>query len=157
MDLFNIKEALIVMGVAALPISELRGAIPLAILQYHMPPVTAYVLAVIGNLIPILLVLALLRPLVTFLSRINLFRNIIARLFAITRKHHGEKFERWGKVALVILVAIPVPVIAGAWTGALVAFLFDVPFWQSFRLIALGVLIAGLVITLGTLGLLQIF
>ncbi|MBI1729359.1 small multi-drug export protein [Candidatus Acetothermia bacterium] len=151
------KEALIVVGVAALPISELRGAIPLAILQYHMPPLAAFGLAVMGNLIPILLILAWLGPLVTVLSQVSFFSRIFDWLFATTRKHHSAQFERWGKITLVILVALPVPVIAGAWTGALVAFLFNVPFWQSFRLIALGVLIAGLVITLGTLGVLQIF
>ena len=59
--------------------------------------------------------------------------------------------EKWGPLALIIFVAIPLP-FTGAWTGSLVAFVFDLPFKKSIALIFIGVLIAGVLVTLASLG-----
>lgn len=144
-------------GVAALPISELRGAIPIAIVSYNMEPIVAYALAVLGNLIPVVLILALLDTAVKLFSRIEFFRSIIEWVFSFTRRRHNSIIARWGKaVALVIIVAIPLPM-TGAWTGSLVAYLFGIPNRLAFPMIAIGVLIAGILVTLGTLGFIEIF
>ena len=145
------------MGVAALPISELRVAIPLAIVHYQMSPLLAYLLGVVGNLIPVVFLLLSLESLVGLLGRVRVFRELFLWLFARTRSRFSVQFMRWGAVALVALVALPLPLVGGAWTGCLIAFLFGIPFRQAFPLIGLGVGIAGLIVTLSTLGILQLF
>ena len=104
----------------------------------------------IGNLLPVLAILLLLQPVVQLFTKIAFFERIINWVFSYTRKRHSEKVERWGLAALVIIVAIPLPM-TGAWSGSLVAFLFGIPFRQAFPLITLGVLIAGVIVTLLTL------
>ena len=148
------SEALIVVGVAAMPVSELRGAIPLAIVYYQMPPVLAYLLGVAGNLLPIVPLLLLLERLVSLLSRWAIFERFFEWLFARTRRRFSAAVQRLGALTLVLIVAIPLPM-TGAWTGCLVAVLFGIPFRQAVGLIALGVLLAGLIVTLGTLGVLK--
>jgi uncharacterized membrane protein len=152
----SVLDAFIVVGVAALPISELRGAIPLAIIGYQMPPLLAYLLGVFGNLIPVVLLLPLLERLVLLLGRVGLLMKLIRWLFGHTRRRFSRSVERLGALALVLVVAVPLPV-TGAWTGCLIAFIFGIPLRQAFPLIGLGVLIAGVIVTLSTLGVLKLF
>ena len=138
-----------------LPIVELRGALPLAINLYHIPWVKAFLIAYIGNLVPVPFILLLLKPVVALLSRITLFKKFFTWLFERTRKKSSSVIERYEEIGLLLFVAIPLPG-TGAWTGALIAFLFGLDFKKSLLVIALGVLIAGVIVTclclLGWLG-----
>ena len=66
------------------------------------------------------------------------------------------KYQRWGELALVIFVAIPLPM-TGAWTGSVAAFIFGIPKKRSLTLISLGIMIAGVIVTLATLGIISVF
>lgn len=134
-----------------LPISELRGAIPLAV-SFGWPIWQAYLVAVFANLIPVVLILLLLDPVAKFLSKhFKVFEKFFDWLFDRTRHKHNHKFERWGALALISFVAIPLP-FTGAWTGALAAFLFGVELRKAIPLIFLGILIAGFIVSLISLG-----
>ncbi len=143
---------LITLIIGALPISELRGAIPVAIGVYDMSVSSAFLWAVLGNIIPVIFILWFLKAISNFLShRIYWFNRFFTWLFERTRQKHSNKFDRWRDLALVILVAIPLP-FTGAWTGALAAFVFGIPTKRAFPLIVLGVLIAGIIVTSVTVG-----
>ncbi len=144
------------MGVAALPISELRGAIPLAVFDYHLDPIIAYGLGVVGNFLPVIPLLLGLDWLVRQLSRVAFLKKFIERFFTFTHRQHGARIARVGALGLVALVATPLP-LAGAWSGVLIAFLFGVPLRYALPLIALGILIAGLIVTLITMGAVRLF
>jgi len=138
---FNKEIAVVVL--AALPVSELRGAIPLA-LAMGFSPFKAYVLAFTGNMLPVVPLLFLLQPIANCLRHIKIFEKFFDWLFERTRKKATliEKFEAFG---LILFVAIPLP-ITGAWTGCVAATLFKIRFRYAFVAIALGVFIAGLVV-----------
>lgn len=137
---------------AMTPIGELRAAIPLALTRYSLSFWEAYVLAVIGNMVPIFFIVYLLEPVSEFLSKhFKFFKWFFHWLFERTRKKHSKKFEVLEETALVTFVAIPLPV-TGAWTGAVAAFVFGIPPKKSLPLIFLGVLIAGVVVSVITLG-----
>ena len=138
---FN-KEIAVVF-LAAMPVSELRGAIPLAIAQGFSPQ-KVYILAVLGNIIPIMPLLFLLQPISNRLRRIRIFAKFFDWLFERTRRKAAlvEKFEALG---LILFVAIPLPV-TGAWTGCVAATLFKIRFRYALISIILGVLIAGLIV-----------
>lgn len=140
-----------------LPITELRATIPLALIVYDLPVWSAFILAVLGNLIPVVFIIWFLNLLINkfLLHRIYIFNRFFSWLFENTRRKHSKKFERWRDLALIILVAIPLP-FTGAWTGALAAFVFGIPIKRAFPLIALGVLIAGIIVTAITLGIINI-
>lgn len=138
-----------VLGMACLPLAELRLSIPVALCAYKMSPLTAYLLSVTGNMLPIVPILLLFRPVHRFLERWSLFKRFFDWQFARVAKY-GDRFTRWGAFALVSFVAIPLPM-TGAWTGALAAFVFDVPKKWAFVLLLLGVMIAGGIVTALTL------
>lgn len=144
---------LIILLTSMLPIIELRGTIPVAIAVYNMPVWSAFLLAVLGNLIPVIFIIWILDLLINkfVIHKIYIFNRFFKWLFERTQKKHSKKFERWRDLALIILVAIPLP-FTGAWTGALAAFVFGIPIKRAFPLIALGVLIAGAIVTIITLG-----
>ncbi|MFH1423916.1 MAG: small multi-drug export protein [Candidatus Nealsonbacteria bacterium] len=142
--------------IAMSPILELRGSIPMALGAYHLPVWSAYLISVIGNIVPIVFVLLLLESVSGYLSRRSrLFNRFFAWLFERTRKKHAKIFERGKDLALILFVAIPMP-FTGAWTGALCAFVFGIPFKRAFPLISFGVIIAGIIVTLTTLGVIKI-
>jgi uncharacterized membrane protein len=139
------SKELVVLIISALPILELRGAIPVAINLFHLPWYYAFLLAVIGNLIPVPIILLFLNAIVRVLSRVGFFDRFFKWLFAYTRRRGGivEKYERIG---LALFVAVPLPV-TGAWTGSLIAVIFGLKFGHSILSIFIGILIAGVIVT----------
>jgi uncharacterized membrane protein len=149
--MFDLPPRMVVFLAAMLPFSELRGAIPLAIGQYGIGPAEAYVLGVVGNLVPVVFLLFLLGPLERRLRFIKVFDLFFDHLFSRTRKKHSERIDRYGALGLVTFVAIPLP-ITGAWTGVAAAYVFNIKKRYAFPAIAAGVLLAGVVVTFATLG-----
>jgi uncharacterized membrane protein len=143
--------------ISMLPISELRGAIPIGVTVYNMPIESVFIWAVLGNLIPIIFIILILDLLINkfLIHQIYIFNRFFTWLFERTRKKHSKKFERWRDLALIVLVAIPLP-FTGAWTGALAAFVFGIPFKRALPLITIGVLIAGIIVSLVTIGIINI-
>jgi len=149
----EIKTFLIAMS----PIVELRGSIPIALTLYHLPVWSAYLFSVLGNLVPLILIISILEPISKLLSRrIYFFDRFFNWLFSHTRRANLGKFEKLGKnLAVVVLVATPIPFIGG-WTGAICAFVFGIPFKKALPLITIGCLLAGIIVTLATLGIIQV-
>jgi len=133
------------------PISELRASIPIAIKIYHLPVWSAYLWSVLGNLVPMILIVLILQPIADFLSRhFRIFHKFFEWLFEHTRRHGAKKFEKWGELAVFILTAIPIPLVGG-WSGPLAAFVFNVKLKRSIPLIILGCLAAGGIVTVITI------
>ncbi len=141
--LVSVNKELAVVVLAALPISELRGALPLA-LAMGFSPSKAYILSFIGNLIPVLPLLFLLQPVVARLRHISVFERFFNWLFERTRRK-ASLVERFEALGLILFVAIPLP-ITGAWTGCVAATLFKIRFRYAVIAIIIGVAIAGLVV-----------
>ena len=135
---------------AMLPIAELRAAIPLGILNYDMPWYQAMGLSLLGNMIPVFFLLWLLPWLSAFFLS---FPNPVGRFLEWRterlRTAQGDRFKKYGALALIPFVAVPLP-ITGAWTGCLAAWVFDIPRKQALLFISIGVLIAGVVVTILT-------
>lgn len=142
---------LVTVLVAALPVSEVRGAIPLAIGVYGYDPGQAYLLSVFGNLLPIIPLLLFLGPVSDFLRRCTLGDRFFAWLFLRTRRKYIQDHENFGLTALAIYVAIPLPM-TGAWTGCAIAFLLGFRFWPAFAAISAGVFLAGIIVTATVVG-----
>ncbi len=147
----DFEKLLVVFLVSMTPIGELRLSIPLAIYGYGIPWILALPVAVCGNIVPIVIVVFTLNRFSRFLANYN---NKVGQLFRWqeerVRKMQSERFRRYGAFTLIMLVAIPLPM-TGAWTGSLAAWIFRVPFWSAFPLLCLGVLFAGILVTIITL------
>jgi len=135
---------------AMTPIGELRVAIPVALAIYKMPWVLAYVISVIGNLIPVVFLLLFLGPVSEWFSKKSkICQKFFNWIFEKTRKKTTSRIEKYGAIALVSFVAIPLP-FTGAWTGSIASFLFGIPFKKAFPLTVLGVLLSGVIMLLLT-------
>lgn len=122
------------------PVLELRGAIPFG-LALGLSPELAWLVSVIGNLIPVPFVMLLIRTFFQWLRRWPWWDGKIGWLIdRATRK--GSLVRRYRLAGLILLVAIPLPG-TGAWTGALVATLLNIRMRVALPAILLGVLIAG--------------
>ncbi len=143
------SKELVVLIIAALPVFELRGAIPVAINVFHFPWHYALLLAIIGNLLPVPFILLFLDAASRLLSKIGFFKRILNWLFERTRRR-GKIIERYQRIGLALFVAVPLPV-TGAWTGSVAAVLFGLKFRHAFLSILVGILIAGTIVTCATL------
>lgn len=140
---------LVTIIIAMLPISELRGAIPIAIGIYGINPVDAFILAVIGNMMPVIPLLLFLESVSNFLRRWNFWDRFFTWLFTRTHRNHSKEFEKYGTLALAIFVGLPLPA-TGAWTGCAAAFVFGIKFRNALLAITSGVIAAGIIVTLIT-------
>ncbi len=124
-----------------LPIFELRGGIPVSYYTLKLPFYKSVLFSIIGNIIPILPLLLIIKP----LSRIPFFKR-----FFESKKDKGKIVERYKEIGLSIFVGIPLP-LTGAWTGTILAFLFNLSILKSFLFISIGVLIAAVIVSFLTL------
>ncbi len=139
------QELLVVFGISMVPVLELRGAIPIAI-AYDIPWQVAYLLCVVGNMFPVPFIIAYMKPLFGFIRRSKIFVKFIDWLENRTMKK-AETVLKYSGIALFIFVAIPAPG-TGAWTGAMIAAILGMRMKYSVPWIALGVAVAGMIVTL---------
>jgi uncharacterized membrane protein len=146
-ELINLGVAreLIVMIISALPIFELRGAIPVAINVFHFSWYYALFLAIIGNMLPIPFILLFLDAFVKVLRKIKWTSGLVDWVFNSTWRKVGV-IQRYKHLGLAIFVGIPLP-FTGAWTGAIAAVIMGISFKRAFVSILIGVIIAGVIVT----------
>ena len=144
---------LVTLIISMTPFVELRLSLPVAIAVYHMPWQLAFAVAVIGNVIIIPFVLIFLGRAEHWLRKYKWWNRKIDWFFERTRKRASKSLEHYEILGLCLFVAIPLPV-TGAWTGAIIAYLFDLDKKRAFCAITAGVLIAGLLVLFFTLGVL---
>lgn len=137
----------IVIFISMVPLIELRGAIPVALTVLEMDWVEVLPLAVIGNIIPVPFILLYFDRIEKFLRRFKIFNRFFDWLFERTRKRAEEKIKKYGELMVILFVAIPLP-FTGAWTGSLVSYLFEIKFKKAFLCVLIGVIIAGIIMTI---------
>ncbi len=134
-----------------IPLTELRLAIPFGYAQFDLNIWLIVLAGILGNIFVVALVLLLLPLIVNFFWQIAVFREILEIIFKHTRHKYSGKISRWGEIALILFVAIPLPG-SGGWTGALIAYLFGLSYWKSMKFISIGLTIAGVLVGLLTIG-----
>ena len=133
------------------PVIELRGAIPLG-WATNIPWWLTYLLAVAGNMLPVPFILLLIRQVLTVMEKMPIkFVRAFAAWLRRKAEKNTDKIQRFGFWGLCFFIAIPLPV-TGAWTGSLVAATIRMNFWRAMLSALLGVMIAGVIVTLICLG-----
>ena len=137
------KKILIIL-VAALPIFELRLAIPLGIINFNLPVLEVYFLSLIGNLLPVLPLLLFFKYFFHRLENLKFIGKLFSWWF-IRVERKSKIVDKWGFWGLVLFVSIPLP-ITGAWTGTVAATLFGMKTKKAALAIVIGVSLAGVVV-----------
>ena len=147
-------EMLLTLLVSMIPIIELRGGVPFGV-ALGLPVQQAFAAALVGNLIPVPFIILFVRRVFYWIrTGIPKLGSMVDRLEqkAWSKSDKVQKYELWG---LLLFVAIPLPG-TGAWTGALIAALMDMQLKRAVPVITLGVLIAGMIVTSLTYGVVSI-
>ncbi len=135
---------LAVLFAGAVPVSELRGAIPLGV-ALGLSPAAAFLWAALGNILPVAPILLLLDEVVRRSQRIEWLRRFFAWFYRRTERRSGQ-VARWGALGLLLFVAVPLPM-TGAYSGCVAASIFRIPFRWAFPAITGGVVVAGIIVT----------
>ncbi len=143
-------EFTLTMLVSMIPVVELRGGIPFGVAA-GLPVWAAFIAAVIGNLIPVPFIIVYIRRIFQWMRRhMPRLNRLVDKL---ERKAHlkGQRVTKYKYLGLMLFVAIPLPG-TGAWTGSLAAAFLDMPLRKAIPSVIVGVLIAGMAISILSYG-----
>lgn len=156
-----IWKVLLVLLISMVPLIELRGAIPIAVgMELGLPEWAVLLIAIIGNIIPVPIIYLFARKVLEWgvKSKWKPFRQF-CNFCLVKGKKAGDKLLKNAKagayVGLFLFVAIPIPG-TGAWTGTLAASILNLDFKKTMVAIISGVLVAGLIMLLASLGIFKL-
>lgn len=144
--LSSLPSPLVIFIIAMIPFIELRGSIPVAYFLYHMPLVEIALISIAGNMLPVPVILYAFKHVEKFLRKYKFFNKLLDNIYERTRKRAEDKVMRYKEMGIILFVAIPLPM-TGAWTGSLIAYLFDLSIKRSILIIFFGVIVASLIVT----------
>jgi len=153
-------QILIGLLLTVLPFIELRGGLPV-IVEYTTRNGLSiwpyFFIVLVLNILIILLIFMFFDLLHDIFMRMKWYRKLIGRVLSRLQKRVDKiqnRMDRWGYFALVLFVAVPLPV-TGAWSGSLIAWALGLDRWKSFLAISAGIIIAGLFVLFASFGFLN--
>ena len=140
--------------ISMLPIIELRGAIPVAALEFDINFLEAYPVAVLGNMVPVPFIILYFKCLFKYFEKIKFIGPIFKKVHdkAVKEADKIQKYAVWG---LFIFVAVPLPG-TGAWTGSVIASVLEMKLKKAFPIIFLAVMTSGLIMGCVSYGLIDL-
>lgn len=154
-----LEKYLISFFVSMAPLIEIRGGMPIAV-GMDLPEIPALIVCMLGNMAPVPIIYFFARKVLRWGSKKKYIGKVFA-FFLDKGKKAGKKLSHSGKkrglfLALMLFVAIPIPG-TGAWTGTLAASFLNMGIKKATASVCLGVLIAGILMTLASHGVFTIF
>ena len=149
----GLGKEVIVFIISLLPILELRGGLIAASLL-NVDFLTGYIVSIIGNVLPIPIVLLFLEKILNFLKKFKSTKKIVIKIEnkILSKK---DQIEKYGYLGLLLFVGIPLPG-TGAWTGSGLAVLLHLDRKKSFIYIFLGVILASIIMSIFSYGILDV-
>ncbi len=145
-------KQLIVFIISLLPLLELRGGLIAAALL-KLNPVESYIISIIGNVLPVPLILWFINSILNWMRKGKHLSKIANWLDKKVEKHKGQ-IEKYGFWGLVLFVGIPLPG-TGAWTGCLIAAVLNMDKKKAFLASLLGIFMASIIMMLLSFGILR--
>ncbi|KAJ4840237.1 hypothetical protein Tsubulata_033896 [Turnera subulata] len=140
------RDEAVVFALATLPVLELRGAIPVGYWM-QLKPTMLTLLSVAGNMLPVPFIILYLKRFASFLAGKNQSASQLLEMIFKNAKEKAGPVEEFQWLGLMLFVAVPFPG-TGAWTGAIIAAILDMPFWPALSANFFGVVLAGLLVNL---------
>jgi len=149
-----LHKELMVLVTAMVPISELRGAIPLGI-SLGITPLNSLLIALVGNLAIVPVLLLIVRPLFTYFKSLRALRNWV-NAYEERAAKKMKHYRRYRLIGLFLLVAVPIPT-TGVYTGVVAANVLKIDFRNAWLAISAGVVVAGVLVYLLSVNLIHLF
>ena len=148
---FLLNSELLVFFTSMLPVIELRGSIPIG-LACGLSIYEVFLISLLGNFLILIPIIYLLPWVVKIIKKIHpQIDSFITKFLHKTQDRHSKRMDLYGAIALIIIVAIPLPG-TGGWTGALVAYIFGIPKKHSLFYIFTGITISGIIVSAISVG-----
>jgi len=152
----NIPPEIATILIAMTPIGENRASVPIALTAYHMPVWQALFWSILGSIMAAAIIIFFLDKIRKLIVKnLNCADKFFLWLDTRTEQKFIKKYEKWGEIALILFVAIPLP-ITGAWTGSLAAVLFGIKPCRALLFISIGVIFSAVIVALMTLGVINL-
>ena len=145
-------KQLVVFVISLMPILELRGGLIAAALL-GLNPIESYVIAIIGNIIPVPFILWFITKILDWMRNSKKLNKVAKWLDKKVAKHKGQ-IEKYGFLGLILFVGIPLPG-TGAWTGCLIASVLEMDRKKSFFATLVGILIASIIMMILSFGIIK--
>lgn len=145
-------KQLVVFVISLMPILELRGGLIAAALL-GLKPIESYVIAIIGNIIPVPFILWFITKILDWMRKSKKLNKVAKWLDKKVAKHKGQ-IEKYGFLGLILFVGIPLPG-TGAWTGCLIASVLEMDRKKSFFATLAGILIASIIMMILSFGIIK--
>ncbi|MFA6131831.1 MAG: small multi-drug export protein [Patescibacteria group bacterium] len=151
----TLSSEILTLLLAAAPLTELRGSIPIGVTVFGLPIWSAFLFSVVGNILPVPAIFYLLPKVLSWAEKHWPWLHRVMVVYLEKKKEKfKDSYDKYGALALAIFVAIPLPM-TGAWTGAALAVIFKIEKRYSFPAVVAGVIVAGIIVSLivsGALG-----
>lgn len=151
----GVSPQIITFLISMIPLLELRGSIIVAGGLLKLPFIQTFIAAVIGNMLPIPFILLFIKKIFAWMKKSEKLRKF-PEWCEKRAMNHSEQIEKYGYFGLYLFVAIPLPG-TGAWTGSLIASLLEMKTGKCLLAILLGVMTAGIIMSILSFGLIQRF
>ena len=154
------KKYILIFLISMIPLIELRGAMPIAQEYYQLPFLPSLIVCVLGNMLPVPFIYFFARKVLVWGSH----KKYIGKFFIFCLEKGEKAGQKLVKTAgrgglffaLMLFVGIPIPG-TGAWTGTLGASFLNMGFKSTVLSVSLGVIIAGIIMAVGTASVFHIF
>lgn len=150
----SIKRELLVIFFSMIPISELRGAIPLGI-SLGLSPIHSTIISICGNILIVPILLRILHPLIIYFEKTYLFKRTIG-VIKTRAINKADAIKAYSLIGLFIFVSVPLPT-SGAWTASVIASILKLDKKKSFIAISSGIIVAGIIVLGISVGAFKIF
>lgn len=147
----HVTSDLVVFLISMLPVMELRGGL-IAAAALGIPWVKAAGICILGNVLPVPVILLFVRKALGWLKKTKRFKKLAEKYETKAVKGAEELLKKHPArvmFALYAFVAIPLPM-TGAWTGSLIAAFLGLPMKRSLPAIAAGVCTAAVIMLILT-------
>ena len=144
------NEIVELIAITFLPFLELRASIPYGILALKMNWITVFLICVVTNVILGIVLFLLMEIILKILTKIKFIDKIWTKYVNKTQKKISSAVEKYGEWAVAVFIGIPLPG-SGVYSGALAAYLIGLDFKKFVIANIIGVLIAGIIVTIVSL------
>jgi uncharacterized membrane protein len=164
-----IDKILILILLSSVPFLELRWAIPIGVLNsvenvpvlgsvqgLGMPVLEVFIVCVLANIAAGIIVYFFVDKILFVFLKINWIKKQYEKIVLRTQRNSRKLIEKYGVIGLALFISIPLPG-TGAWTGALIGNLLGMGYKKFFVAEIIGVTIAGIIVTVFTVGLFSLF
>ncbi|MCK4634769.1 MAG: small multi-drug export protein [Candidatus Aenigmarchaeota archaeon] len=150
-----IDKILLIIALTFLPTLELRASIPYGVYILELPILQVFLISILSNILVGIIVFLLLIKLTNYFLKYQFFSRIYNKIVLRVQRKTKKHIDKYGLLGLVLFIAIPLPG-SGSWTGALAAYVFGIKFKSFILANIIGVIIAGILVSLAVLGTLSI-